>query len=72
MRIAALIQVHHRPELLSHLISRLNGDLWQAYVHLDKKSDAADFSQLVAKVRSFQSIYRVHWGALAVCWQRFI
>jgi Core-2/I-Branching enzyme len=63
MRIAALIQAYHRPDLLDHLIDRLNGDLWQVYVHLDKKSDAAAFSHLSPKLRSFQSVYRIHWSS---------
>ena len=62
MRIAALIIAYHRPDLLDHLIDRLSGDLWQVYVHLDKKSNATDFSHLASKVRSFESIYRVYWG----------
>jgi hypothetical protein len=65
MRIAALIQAHHRPDLLAHLIDRLSGDLWQAYVHLDKKSNAADFSRLTTRVRSFESIYRVYWAGFS-------
>jgi hypothetical protein len=65
MRIAALIQPYHRPDLLAHLIERLRGDLWQVYVHLDKKSNLADFSHLTPKVRSFESIYRVYWASFS-------
>ena len=35
------------------------------YVHLDKKSNLADFSHLTPKVRSFESIYRVHWASFS-------
>ncbi len=65
MRIAALIQLYHRPDLLAHLIDRLRGDLWQVYVHLDKKSDLAEFSHLTPKVRSFESIYCVYWAGFS-------
>jgi core-2/I-Branching enzyme len=65
MVIAALVQAHHRPDLLGHLIDRLSGDLWQVYVHLDKKSNAADFVHLGSKVRSFESIYRVNWASFS-------
>lgn len=65
MRIAALIIAYHRPDILGHLIDRLSGDLWQVYVHLDKKSKFGDFSQLTPKVRSFESIYKVYWGCFS-------
>jgi hypothetical protein len=65
MRIAALIQAYHRPDLLAHLIDRLSGNLWQVYVHLDKKSNAADFFHFTPRVRSFESIYRVYWGSFS-------
>jgi hypothetical protein len=65
MVIAALVQAHHRPDLLGHLIDRLSGELWQVYVHLDKKSNLADFTHLRPKVRSFESIYRVHWASFS-------
>ena len=66
MRIAALIQAHHRPDLLGRLVDRLNSDLWQVYVHVDKKSNVvADFSHLASQVRSFESVYRVYWAGFS-------
>jgi hypothetical protein len=66
VRIAALITAYHRPDLLAHLIDRLSGDLWQVYVHLDKKSNWADFSHLTPKVRSFERIYSIYWGSFSL------
>src|SRR5689334_11704476 len=65
MRIAALIQAHHRPDLLAHLINRLSSDLWQVYVHLDKKANSLDFAHLTMRVRSFESIHRVYWASFS-------
>lgn len=36
------------------------------YVHLDKKSDAADFSHYSARVRSFESIYSIYWSSFSM------
>jgi hypothetical protein len=65
MRIAALIQPYHRPDLLDHLVDRLSSELWQIYIHLDKKSDASQFAHFIPRVRSFQSLYRVNWGSFS-------
>jgi hypothetical protein len=59
-RIAALILAHHRPDLLNNLIERLSGDLWQVYLHIDKKSNRSNFQCLPPKVAP-ESIFRVHW-----------
>jgi hypothetical protein len=63
MKIAALILAHHRRDLLAQLISRLNGPLWNVYVHLDKKTDPAGFADL--PVDLFQR-YVVQWGGFSV------
>ena len=46
MKIAAIIQAHHRPDLLEKLLDRLSGDLWTRHVHVDRKSDIAAFAAL--------------------------
>jgi len=60
MKIAALILAHHRPDLLGRLTNRLKGDLWNTYIHLDKKSNPAEFSDIHAT--GFLHQYRVNWG----------
>lgn len=62
MRIAALIQAHKNPPLLGRLLDALSGDLWQPYLHLDAKSDAAAFAGVAARVRRTERRVDVRWG----------
>lgn len=62
MKIAALIQAHHAPDLLGRLIDALSGDLWQPYLHLDAKSDATAFADIIGRVRFAEPRIDVRWG----------
>jgi Core-2/I-Branching enzyme len=63
MKIAALILAHHRRDLLAQLVSRLNGPLWNVYIHLDKKTDpAGGFADLPADLLQR---YAVQWAGFS-------
>ena len=62
MKIAALIQAHHRPEQLSLLLDRLGGELWSRFVHVDRKTDIAMFAGLRDKAVFLDRRVRVNWA----------
>ena len=65
MKIAALIEVHHRPDLLARLLNRLAGELWAPYVHIDRKSDRSEFLPIVQHACFFDSVYSVRYSAFS-------
>lgn len=62
MKIAALIQAHHAPDLLARLVDALAGDLWQPYLHLDAKANANAFADTIARVRLVDECVDVRWS----------
>lgn len=65
MRIAALIQAHARPDLVSCLVARLATPLWRPYIHVDAQVDAATFAPIAHRARWVPERIRVHWGAFS-------
>ncbi|QBJ22854.1 beta-1,6-N-acetylglucosaminyltransferase [Haematobacter massiliensis] len=65
MKIAALIQAHHRPDLMERLLDRLSGELWARYVHIDAKSDIGIFSPLFGKADFLHDRVAVYWGGFS-------
>ena len=66
MRIAALLLVHHRPDLLELLLTRLSLPLWRAYVHLDRRSDAAQFDFVRTHAELVPDAVAVYWGHFSI------
>jgi hypothetical protein len=64
LKIAALIQAHHRPDQLSLLLERLNGELWSPFVHIDRDSDIGLFHKRNGAVFIDRRV-RVNWGGLS-------
>ncbi|WP_179209253.1 hypothetical protein [Haematobacter genomosp. 1] len=64
MKIAALVQAHHRPDLLEKLLDRLSGELWVRYVHVDRKSDIAPFRLFFERATFVEDRVKVYWGGL--------
>jgi hypothetical protein len=63
MRIAYLVLTHRNPQLLKRTIQALSSDNCAFFVHVDKKSDIADFSDVKGKNVFFsQKRIPVHWG----------
>lgn len=65
MKTAALIQAHHRPDLMERLLDRLSGELWARYVHIDAKSDIGIFSPLFGKADFLHDRVAVYWGGFS-------
>lgn len=65
MKIAALVMAHHRPDCLGRLLSRLQGELWSPYLHIDAKSDLAPFSHLLRLVSPVTRRIPVYWGTFS-------
>lgn len=65
MKIAALIQAHAHPKRLDQLLDRLSGPLWEPYVHIDQKSNLADFHQSIDKAVFLQNRRPVWWGGFS-------
>lgn len=60
-----------RPDLLGHLIDRLDGDLWRVYMHLDKKSDPTEFSHIAPRCAYFGASTASIGQPLVIYGQRF-
>lgn len=65
MKIAAIIQAHHRPDLLEKLLDRLSGDLWTRHVHVDRKSDIAAFAALRDRAAFLEDRVIVRWSGFS-------
>jgi hypothetical protein len=65
VKIAALLQVHHRADLLAHLLGRLWTTLWNVYVHVDRKTDIAPFAALSDRAVFLQRRKRVFWAGFS-------
>ncbi len=65
MKIAALIQAHKKPELLQALARRLDTDLWNIYVHIDAKCDAAPFKAVAKNAVFLDQRVKVYWGGFS-------
>lgn len=65
MKIAALVMAHHRPDCLGRLLSRLQGDLWARYLHVDAKADLAPFTHLLRLVNPVPRRMAVYWGTFS-------
>lgn len=64
LKIAALIQAHHKPENLAKLLRRLSGPLWQPIVHLDAKSNYQTFRPILPPSLMTSRRIAVHWGGM--------
>lgn len=65
MRIAALIQAHHRPDLLERLLKRLRGPLWSRHVHVDRKFRGLLDADCLARADfPVSSVVDVRWGGM--------
>jgi hypothetical protein len=63
MKIAALIIAHKSPENLSRLLRRLSGNSWSRYLHIDRKSELSQFTDIAdIDVHVLKKRYDVHWG----------
>lgn len=63
MKIAYLIIAHNNPRHLEHLISTLSSDATDFFVHIDKKSDMALFSNIKdARVHFIEDRVPVFWA----------
>ncbi len=64
MKLAHLILAHNQPKQLERLINRLQHDNADVYIHLDKKTDIADFQHLatVKNVFFIKNRIKVYWG----------
>jgi hypothetical protein len=56
MRLAYIVTAHKYPEQLARLIDRLNGEGTSFFVHVDKKTDAATYDEMVAGLRRFPNV----------------
>jgi hypothetical protein len=65
MKIAALVQVHLRPDLAAYLLNRLSTPLWNVYVHVDRKTDVAPFGALSDRAVFLRRRKRVFWGGFS-------
>lgn len=65
MKIAALVQIHHRPDLAACLVDRLSTPLWNAYVHVDRKSGIEPFASLSDRAVLLRRRKRVFWGGFS-------
>lgn len=65
MRIAALLQVHTRPDLTARLVERLSTSLWKAYVHVDRKTDIRPFLTLSQRADFSTKRKRVFWAGFS-------
>ncbi len=63
--VAFLVLAHHQPDLLSRLLGRLASPWSSAFVHLDKRSEAAQFSAAQAMANTIflsnAEQVQVHW-----------
>ena len=65
MAIAALIQVHKRPDLLETLLNHLQPDCWNAYVHVDLKSNAGNFLSTSKSATFVEPRQKIYWGGFS-------
>jgi hypothetical protein len=65
IKIAVLVQVHHRPDLTAHLLDRLSTPLWNVYVHVDRKTDVVPFAALSDRAVFLRRRKRVFWGGFS-------
>jgi hypothetical protein len=56
LQLTYIITAHKYPEQLARLIDRLNGDGTTFFVHVDKKTDAVTYNQMVAALRRFPNV----------------
>ena len=68
MKIAHLILAHSRPEQLGQLVSLLQHPSSHVYIHLDKKTKAADFNYLKEnrQVSFIKKNIRVYWAHYSI------
>ena len=62
MQIAALLQVHKRPDLTAELVGRLSTRLWKVYVHVDRKTDIKPFLKLSEQGVFAKKRTKVFWA----------
>ncbi len=65
VRIAALIQAHHRPGNLMRLLDRVDTPLWAAYLHIDRKSDLTPFRPALDRSTPTDLRVAVYWSDLS-------
>ena len=56
MRLAYIVTAHKYPAQLARLIDRLNADGTTFFVHVDKKTDAATYHEMVAALQRFPNV----------------
>jgi hypothetical protein len=67
LKIAYLILTHRNPRLLKRTVQALSSDDCSFFIHIDKKSDIADFSEICGDNVSFTSKrVPVYWGEYSV------
>ena len=67
MKIAYIISAYKYPEQLIRLISRLNSETNNFFVHVDKKTDSKIYYQVADSLRHFSNVYflerhKCYWG----------
>lgn len=66
IRIAALIQAHHKPESFRRLVGALSGDLWCCYAHIDARSKIEPFREGAEGVVFVSERHRADWASYRI------
>ncbi len=67
MKIAYLILAHNNPKHLQRLVTALSSDSAGFFIHLDKKSNVANFSSIVGdNIHFIKKRIRVYWGCFSI------
>ncbi|ARV58414.1 hypothetical protein BZZ01_06970 [Nostocales cyanobacterium HT-58-2] len=71
MKIAYIVLAHRNPEQLIRLISKLNTENTSFFIHIDQRSDAKIYQQIVTGLSHIQNVYflkrhKCFWGHFSI------